>query len=241
MPAGEHKGYALALMGEMIAEGKLRGWGMCNDNAYGLTASCYAARAVGAPPPVTLQNDFSIINRRVEENGVTEASSPAHENVGFMAYNVLAGGMLTGKYLDVAAAVDNPRDPRLAERLLKNPRGRMDDYSWGKTLYRYRSGPAGEATRAYAQLAKEAGMPLAELACRWSRQRGGVTTSLLGHTSMEQLEETLGYFDDSVGPLPEDLMWEIDRVHMRNRLPIFSSDRVGRDWEGTGEIGERVP
>ena len=84
-------------------------------------------------------------------------------------------------------------------------------------------------------------MPLAELACRWSRQRGGVTTSLLGHTSMEQLEETLGFFDDSVGPLPENLMWEIDRVHMRNRLPIFSSDRVGRDWEGTGEIGERVP
>ena len=24
-------------MGEMIAEGKLRGWGMCNDNCYGLT------------------------------------------------------------------------------------------------------------------------------------------------------------------------------------------------------------
>jgi aryl-alcohol dehydrogenase-like predicted oxidoreductase len=33
-------------MGELITEGKLRGWGMCNDNAYGLTASCYAARSV---------------------------------------------------------------------------------------------------------------------------------------------------------------------------------------------------
>jgi hypothetical protein len=28
---------------------------------------------------------------------------------------------------------------------------------------------------------------------------------------------------------------------MRNRLPIFASDRVGRDWDGAGEIGERVP
>lgn len=86
-----------------------------------------------------MQNDFSIINRRVEENGVTEASSPVHENVGFMAYNVLAGGVLTGKYLDVAAAVDNAQDPKFAEKLLEDPRGRMDDYSWGKTLYRYRS------------------------------------------------------------------------------------------------------
>lgn len=77
-----------------------------------------------------MQNDFSIINRRVEENGVTEASSPVHENVGFMAYNVLAGGVLTGKYLEVAAAVDNAQDPALAEKLLGDPRGRMDDYSW---------------------------------------------------------------------------------------------------------------
>jgi hypothetical protein len=36
-------------------------------------------------------------------------------------------------------------------------------------------------------------------------------------------------------------MWEIDRVHMRNRLPIFSSERVGSDWAGAGEIEERIP
>ena len=58
---------------------------MCNDNTYGLTASCYAARALGVEPPVVMQNDYSIINRRIEENGLSEASSPYHENVGFMA------------------------------------------------------------------------------------------------------------------------------------------------------------
>ena len=150
--------------------------------------------------------------------------------------------MLTGKYLDVAAAVDNGQDPALAEKLLENPRGRMDDYSWGKTLYRYRSGPAEVATRQYAKLAEEAGMSLTELSVRWCRQRSGVTTTLLGHTSAQQLDETLAFFDaDNTGRLPEDLMWAIDRVHMQNRLPIFSSDRVGQDWEGTGEIGERLP
>ena len=41
--------------------------------------------------------------------------------------------------------------------------------------------------------------------------------------------------------LPTALMQEIDVVHMRNRLPIFSSDRVGSDWDGEGEIGEPVP
>jgi hypothetical protein len=43
------------------------------------------------------------------------------------------------------------------------------------------------------------------------------------------------------GPLPADLLWEIDRVHMRNRLPIFCSDTVGANAKGRGEIGEPIP
>lgn len=62
---------------------------VCNDNAYGLTASTYAARALGVAPPCVMQNDYSIINRRTDENGLSEASSPINENVGFMAYNAL--------------------------------------------------------------------------------------------------------------------------------------------------------
>ena len=41
--------------------------------------------------------------------------------------------------------------------------------------------------------------------------------------------------------LPEELLRAVDRVHMRNRLPLFSSDRVGPDWDGRGEIGEPIP
>ena len=57
---------------------------------------------------------------------------------------------------------------------------------------------------------------------------------------MTQLEEDLKYFQNPK-PLPAELMWEIDRVHMRNRLPIFSSTRVGADWDGEGQIGEPIP
>lgn len=34
---------------------------------------------------------------------------------------------------------------------------------------------------------------------------------------------------------------EIDAVHMRNRLPLFASDRYQPDWGNEGEIGEPVP
>mmetsp|Transcript_43744 Transcript_43744/g.81786 ORF Transcript_43744/g.81786 Transcript_43744/m.81786 type:complete len:519 (-) Transcript_43744:427-1983(-) len=226
-------------MGELIAEGKILGWGMCNDNAYGLAASCAAARAPGVPKPVAMQNDFSLIDRRAEENGVTEGSSPFNENVGFMAYNALAGGVLTGKYLDVPAVPDDDNLDR-ARQNYGAPRGRMDDLSWGRTLYRYRSGPALEAVMQYSALASDYEMSLTELSLRWCRERQGLTSVLVGQTSMAQLEEDLAAFTTK-DALNASLMWDIDRVHMRNRLPIFSSYDVGADWNGSGQIGERIP
>lgn len=227
-------------MGGLIAEGKIRGWGACNDNAYGLAASCAAAREVGAPPPVAFQGDYSIINRRSEENGLWEAGSPMNENVGFMGYNLLAGGVLTGKYLSGPPAAPDDTNPVSQMQSLAKPRGRMDDYAWGRTLYRYRSAPAERATREYQKIASQRGMSLTELSLRWCRQRRGCTTALLGHTSMKQLEEDLVYFRERK-PLPRDLMNEIDRVHMMNRLPIFSSEGLDSSFRGRGDIGERVP
>ena len=83
-------------------------------------------------------------------------------------------------------------------------------------------------------------MSLPELSLRWCRQRSLITTTLVGHTNMDQLQQSIDFFTQSKS-LGDDIMWEIDRVHMKNRLPIFSSNRVGKDWDGEGEIGERIP
>ena len=58
-------------MGDLIKQGKIRGWGLCNDNAFGLTACCEIAKRLGVPPIVAMQNDYSLIDRRMEENGVS--------------------------------------------------------------------------------------------------------------------------------------------------------------------------
>lgn len=223
----------------LIDAGKIRGWGLCNDNAYGLTGCTRTARALGVTPPCSIQGDFSLIDRKSEENGVAEAASPYNENVGFMAYNALGGGMLTGKYVDRPAALDNAERDAVIEAM-KNPRGRMDEFGWSRTLYRYRTEAAQAAIREYSDIARGAGMSLTELSLRWCRQRSLVTTTLVGHTSMDQLQQSIDYFTRGKA-LGDDVMWEIDRVHMKNRLPIFSSSRVGKDWDGEGEIGERIP
>ena len=80
-------------MGKLMEAGKIRGWGMCNDNTYGLMASTMAARQLGVPPPCVMQNDYSLINRRIEEQGLSEASAPWNENVSIV-------GMMSFDFLD---------------------------------------------------------------------------------------------------------------------------------------------
>jgi len=232
-------------MENLVQAGKIRTWGLCNDNSYGLTACTRTARALGTTPPASIQGDFSMIDRKSEENGVAESASPFNENVGFMAYNVLAGGMLTGKYIDVPAGIDdyimNKKDNKeRAAKNMENPRGRMDTRGWGTTLYRYRTDAAQVAIAEYSKIAKANGMSLTELSQRWCRQRSMVTTSLVGHSNLKQLQESIRYFTKKE-PLSEKIMWDVDIVHMRNRLPIFSSNRVGQDWFGEGELGESIP
>jgi len=226
-------------MEELIQAGKIRGWGLCNDNAYGLTACTRTAKALGTTPPCTMQGDFSILDRKSEENGVAEAASSFNENVGFMAYNALAGGMLTGKYMDVPSAFDDPNRARGMASQAK-PRGRMDTRGWGSTLIRYRTEEAQEAIQQYDKIAKSNKMTLTELSLRWCKERDLITTTLLGHTNTKQLKETLDIMS-SKESLPPDVMWEIDRIHMKNRLPLFTNSRTGKDWYGEGEIGENIP
>ena len=229
----------VTVFGDLMRAGKIRGYGACNDNCFGLTSMHASAQRLGMPPPCTMQNDFSLVDRRAEENGLSEASSPLYCNAGFMGYNALAGGMLTGKYLEVPPGWDDP-DGKRGQRSMQKPRGRMDDYGWGATLYRYQSGPAVRAIEEYKDIAARAGLSLTDLSLRWCRERSFLTTTLLGHTSIEQQRSNIKAFS-AKDRLPADVMMAIDAVHMRNRLPIFSSDRVPRDFGGRGEIGERIP
>ena len=144
--------------------------------------------------------------------------------------------------MKVPAALDDVGNNRdRARESLSKPRGRMDTRGWGGTLYRYRTDAALAAIAQYDALARQAGMSsLTELSLRWCKERTLLTTTLVGHSNLDQLEESLLYFRKEE-PLSDDLMWEIDRIHMQNRLPLFASTRVGKDWYGEGEIGETIP
>jgi hypothetical protein len=56
------------------------------------------AKRLGVPPPISIQNDFSLTCRHFESE-LAEACAPSNYNIGLLAYGALAGGALSDKYL----------------------------------------------------------------------------------------------------------------------------------------------
>ena len=81
----------------VIRAGKVRYIGASNETAYGLTKALYVAKHEGLPKYQTIQNNFSLLNRRFEDE---LANVSRREKVSLIPYSPLGGGVLSGKYND---------------------------------------------------------------------------------------------------------------------------------------------
>jgi aryl-alcohol dehydrogenase-like predicted oxidoreductase len=87
----------VGMMGELIAGGRARAWGIVNWEAERVAEAGRAARAAGVPAPKSAQLPYSLAKRDwVESPDMSEALDVCGASV--MASYVLVGGILSGKY-----------------------------------------------------------------------------------------------------------------------------------------------
>jgi aryl-alcohol dehydrogenase-like predicted oxidoreductase len=157
-------------MAAMIKAGKIRYYGLSNETAWGVCEFCRVARELGVAGPVTIQNSYSLVSRGVD-NDLAEVLF--REKMALLAYSPLAGGMLSGKYL----GGNRPSNARYTL---------FDGFG-----LRFRKPAVADAVQAYAALAKERGLTLVQLALGYVKSRWHVGASIIGATSMEQLQEDI--------------------------------------------------
>ncbi|MEK7361020.1 MAG: aldo/keto reductase, partial [Pseudomonadota bacterium] len=129
-------------MAGLIAAGKIRHYGLSNETAWGVCEFAHLARAHGLPPPLTVQNAYSLVNRTFDAD-LAEASF--RDKVPLLAYSPLAMGMLSGKYAGGA----------------KPPRARLALYAdFGE---RYKRELVRAAAEDYRRLAQRRGLSVPEM------------------------------------------------------------------------------
>jgi aryl-alcohol dehydrogenase-like predicted oxidoreductase len=176
-------------MAAAIDAGKIRAYGLSNETAWGLCEFTRLARENGLPPPVSVQNGYNLVSR-LFDGDLAEASRRL--NVPLIAYSPLAMGLLTGKLRGKAW----PAGARLAKF-----------QNFGE---RYRRPRVLEAAEEYCKVADRHGLPLAWIALAFVRSRFFVASTLLGATSVAQLEELARAFDFE---LPPAVLADLESVH----------------------------
>jgi len=182
-------------MAAMIKAGKIRHYGLSNESAWGVCEFWRAARELGVPGPVTLQNSYSLLSRNVDND---LAETLFRQKMSLLAYSPLAAGILSGKYLGGA-------QPENARFTLFDSLG-----------VRFCKPLVPDAVEAYAALAKQRGITLVQLALGYVASRWFLGSSIIGATSMAQLKEDIAaaQFDLDAGTHAE-----IDRIQLRYPNP----------------------
>jgi aryl-alcohol dehydrogenase-like predicted oxidoreductase len=135
-------------MGRLIADGKIRYWGVPNFRGWRIARLVETCRAMGVPPPIACQSPYHAMSRGIE---VEVLPCCAQYGLGVVAYSALARGVLSAKY-----PVDAPPPP--GSRAANNDRRLM------QTEFRRESMLLAEQAAAYAQ---QRGVPLGQLALGW--------------------------------------------------------------------------
>jgi L-glyceraldehyde 3-phosphate reductase len=170
-----------------VQTGKARYVGISSYGPRRTEEAIQILRQLGTPLLIH-QPSYSLLNRWIEEELLEVVG---REGVGIIAFSPLAQGLLTDKYLDGI-----PEDSRVRR---------------GLHLGENQITPENvEHARKLNEIASKRGQTLAQMAIAWTLRDPRVTSTLIGASSVAQLEDNVGALDRPDFS-PEELA-EIDRI-----------------------------
>jgi aryl-alcohol dehydrogenase-like predicted oxidoreductase len=178
-------GETLAALDELVVEGTVRAIGCSNFDADRLEEAEQISRQRGLARFVTLQNEYSLLEREIEAEVVPAC---ARLGVGILPFFPLASGLLTGKYRRGEAG---PPGTRLGDRGEVGSEAQFD------------------VVEALEGFAAERGVGVLDVAIAGLAAQPAVASVIAGATSPEQIAANVAAIEWQ--PAEEDLA-ELDRI-----------------------------
>jgi aryl-alcohol dehydrogenase-like predicted oxidoreductase len=201
----------LAFLDTAFRSGKINYLGLSNFKGWELQLLVSAAKAMGIPAPVTLQQQYSLLSRESEWE-VIPAS--IYNGLGLLPWSPLAGGFLAGKY-------------KRGSKPASGTRAGSEKPLYQSTSAEYAdSSQNWDTIDAVIRIAREAGATPAQVALSWLCDRPGVTAPIFDARNLAQLRENLAAAELKLSP---DDIATLDRVSK----PVVGGYPYGAfgDWQ----------
>lgn len=160
----------VAALGREIAAGRIRSWAVSNFEVDDLVGLVAAADAAGVPRPVACQPRINLLERGPLADLVPWC---ARAGISVVPYQVLAGGLLTGKYRRGVRPEPGTRAADKPEWVAE-----IDE-----TTQELLDAVAGDAQRA--------GSTMSAYALRWLADQPGIESVLVGATRVRHIDEAV--------------------------------------------------
>ena len=180
----------LESLSEIQKEGKIRYIGLSNETCWGTIQFLKYLKNFPNLKLVSTQNEYSLLCRLYD---LDMAEMSHHENISLLAYSPLAGGFLTGKYLDGSV----PKNSRLSR--VSSLFGRINENS---TL----------AVKEYVSLARSFNLEPVHMALAFCNQRPFRGSVIFGATDKLQLTKIINGLDIV---LSDELLDEINKLYKK--------------------------
>ena len=179
----------------LVQDGKIRYVGISNETPWGMMKFLEIAKEKNLPRMMSIQNVYSLVNRVFD---IANSEVSIREKCGLLAYSPLAGGRLSGKYL-------NNQNPENARYTL-----------WPRRFSRHHTDRGVVAIEKYVNLAKKHNIKPSTFANAFVNDRPFVTSNIIGATSMSQLKENIDSIDTL---LSDEVLDEIQDIHLSDPNP----------------------
>jgi aryl-alcohol dehydrogenase-like predicted oxidoreductase len=164
----------LRALDDLVRQGKVRYIGCSNHLAWQLADALWTSRLHGLARYDCAQPRYNLLFRMIEDEVLPLCR--AH-GVGAIAYNPLAGGMLTGKYLATRQVQEGTRFglPRRGEAYRRR--------YWNDAVF--------DTLDGLARFLEPRGKSLTHVALAWVLSQPGITSAIVGASKPEQLQDSL--------------------------------------------------
>src|SRR6266853_1199459 len=167
----------ISTLNDLVRAGKIRHYGFSNTPAWYVARAQTLAEKEGKERLVALQLEYSLVERNIEREHIPAAQELG---LGITPWSPLAGGFLTGKYqrqgntgqgegrLEITRNISNPGFQRFTES------------NW-------------RILDVLIDVAKQIDRPPAQVALNWLATQPGITSTIIGASKLDQLEENLRF------------------------------------------------
>ena len=162
----------LRALDDLIHSGKVRYIGTSTYAAWQVVESLWISKEFGLNRMVSEQPPYNLLDRRIERELVPMAQT---FGLALLPWSPLAEGFLTGKYIQNQSF---PQNARLSK-----------EATW---FSKHFTDQAFQVLKVVEHLAKEKSCTPSQLALGWCNEQAGITSTIIGPRTMDQLEDHLG-------------------------------------------------